>query len=205
MAEQPIKSPRKSVGFKAAPEFYDLLGSPYFAPSDDPCQFQLVVERLVDEIQPVGFLEHMITIDLIDATWRELCLRHAREAIKAQSRRRAVDDLLHRKHIEESWTGADPITREKIRKDFNAWKEGKEKRLQIEAMLNKDSVEPDYAILVQTYISSYDSLESIERAIQSAYRVRMTLLRDLDFCRERKKKITKVSDDIAATAALPSK
>lgn len=205
MSEQPIKSARQTETFDVPQEFYDLLGSPTFAPSDNSANYSLIVKRMLESIRPKDFIERLFVRDLIDLTWEECRLRQIREALLAESRSAAVERLLMRKNLREVPEGAERIARAQAKDQFKNWANDRAKRKEIEEDLNKHSQGEDQAILAASYSEIYKELESVKKSIAFAQQRRMGLLREIEHRREFAQRARKASDEAVAMTPTKSK
>lgn len=205
MSEQPIKSARQTETFDVPQEFYDLLGSPTFAPSDNSANYSLIVKRMLESIRPKDFIERLFVRDLIDLTWEECRLRQIREALLAESRSAAVERLLYRKNLREVPEGAERIARAQAKDQFKNWANDRAKRKEIEEDLNKHSQGEDQAILAASYSEIYKELESVKKSIAFAQQRRMGLLREIEHRREFAQRARKASDEAVAMTPAKSK
>jgi hypothetical protein len=204
MPEQPVKSARQPAEtFDVPQEFYDLLGSPTFAPSDNSANYSLIVKRMLESIRPKDFIERLFVRDLIDLTWEECRLRQIREALLAESRGAAVERLLMRKNLREVPEGAERVARGQAKDQFKNWANDRAKRKEIEEDLNKNSQGEDQAILAASYSEIYKELESVKKSIAFAQQRRMALLREIEHRREFAQRARKASDE--AVAMKPTK
>ncbi len=205
MSEQPTKPARQSADtFDNPQEFYDLLGSPTFAPSDNSAVYSLIVKRMLESIRPKDFVERLFVRDLIDLTWEECRLRQIREALLAESRSAAVERLLFRKNLRETPEGAERIARTQAKDQFKDWTNDRARRKEIEADLNKHSQGEDQAILAASYGEIYKELESVRKSIAFAQQRRMALLREIEHRREFAQRARKASDEAVATMQTKS-
>ncbi|EGP06578.1 hypothetical protein CSIRO_3834 [Bradyrhizobiaceae bacterium SG-6C] len=205
MSEQPVKSARQTETFDVPQEFYDLLGSPTFAPSDNSANYSLIVERMLESIRPKDFIERLFVRDLIDLTWEECRLRQIREALLGESRSAAVERLLYRKNLREVPEGAERIARAQAKDQFKNWANDRAKRKEIEEDLNKHSHGEDQAILAASYSEIYKELESVKKSIAFAQQRRMGLLREIEHRREFAQRARKASDEAVAMTPTKSK
>ncbi len=205
MSEQPIRSARQTETFDVPQEFYDLLGSPTFAPSDNSANYSLIVKRMLESIRPKDFIERLFVRDLIDLTWEECRLRQIREALLAESRSAAVERLLYRKNLREVPEGAERIARAQAKDQFKNWANDRAKRKEIEEDLNKHSQGEDQAILAASYSEIYKELESVKKSIAFAQQRRMGLLREIEHRREFVQRARKASDEAVAMTPTKSK
>lgn len=204
MSGQPSKSARQPTDtFEVPQEFYDLLGSPTFAPSDNPANYSLIVKRMLESIRPKDFIERLFVRDLIDLTWEECRLRQIREALLAESRSAAVERLLYRKNLREVPEGAERIARAQAKEQFKDWTNDRAKQKEIEKDLNKHSQGEDQAILAASYSEIHKELESVKKSIAFAQQRRMALLREVEHRREFGQRARKASDE--AVAMIPTK
>ncbi|MCF2524429.1 hypothetical protein [Bradyrhizobium sp. G127] len=204
MSEQPVKFARQPAEtFDVPQEFYDLLGSPTFAPSDNSANYSLIVKRMLESIRPKDFIERLFVRDLIDLTWEECRLRQIREALLAESRGAAVERLLMRKNLREVPEGAERVARGQAKDQFKNWANDRAKRKEIEEDLNKNSQGEDQAILAASYSEIYKELESVKKSIAFAQQRRMALLREIEHRREFAQRARKASDE--AVAMKPTK
>ncbi len=204
MSGQPLKSARQPTDtFDVPQEFYDLLGSPTFAPSDNSANYSLIVKRMLESIRPKDFIERLFVRDLIDLTWEECRLRQIREALLAESRGAAVERLLMRKNLREVPEGAERIARAQAKDQFKNWANDRAKRKEIEGDLNKHSQGEDQAILAASYSEIYKELESVKKSLAFAQQRRMALLREIEHRREFAQRARKASDE--AVAMMPTK
>lgn len=206
MSGQPLKSAQQQTDtFDVPPEFYDLLGSPTFAPSDNAANYNLIVQRMLESIRPRDFIEGLFVRDLIDLTWEECRLRQIREALLAESRGAAVERLLYRKNLREVPEGAERMARAQAKDQFNNWSNDRAKRKEIEENLNKHSQDEDQAILAASYSEAYKELESVNKSIAFAQKRRMALLREIEHRREFAQRARKASDEAVAMTLAKSK
>ena len=203
MSEQPLKPARQTDTFDIPQEFYDLLGSPTFAPSDNSANYSLIVKRMLESIRPKDFIERLFVRDLIDLTWEECRLRQIREALLAESRSAAVERLLMRKNLREVPEGAERIARAQAKDEFKNWANDRGKRKEIEEDLNKHSQGEDQAILAASYSEIYKELESVKKSLAFAQQRRMGLLREIEHRREFAQRARKASDEVVAM--MPTK
>lgn len=206
MSGQPSKSARQPTDtFEVPQEFYDLLGSPTFAPSDNPANYSLIVKRMLESIRPKDFIERLFVRDLIDLTWEECRLRQIREALLAESRSAAVERLLYRKNLREVPEGAERIARAQAKEQFKDWTNDRAKQKEIEKDLNKHSQGEDQAILAASYSEIHKELESVKKSIAFAQQRRMALLREVEHRREFAQRARKASDEAVAMTPTKSK
>lgn len=204
MSEQPLNSARRPIDkFDVPQEFYDLLGSPTFAPSDNSANYSLIVKRMLESIRPKDFIEQLFVRDLIDLTWEECRLRQVREALVAESRSVAVERLLYRKNLRQVPEGAERAARAQAKEQYTNWENDRVKRKQIEDDLNRHSEGEDQAILAASYSEIYKELESVKKSIAFAQQRRMALLREVEHRREFARRARKASDEAVAT--MPTK
>ena len=121
-------------------------------PGEEPRDYEVLQQIIIDDIQPQTNIEWLWTLDLVEQSWELLRYRHLKKTILDVYRATAIEAILRRLDGEGMPAEVMPVVELHARRTAAEWRDDKDAATQTEARLRRskfDSLDINAEVFVQ--------------------------------------------------------
>ena len=168
---------------RSVPSELRPFAEPHLLPGENRCDFAIIQQMMIDEVQPESCIEWLWTLDLVELSWEILRYRRLRMRILAFNRAAAIEAIVLRVDGEGLPIEATPMVRQYARRAAAEWRTDSQAAIDIEAHLERSGFD-QIDINAQVIAQARELFLLFDHLMQSAQSRRVQLLREICVRRE---------------------
>lgn len=162
------------------PTFLRAIARPLsLLPGEDPTEFNVIRDTVIEEIAPQSAIEWLWTYDLVELSWDIQRYRSLRHKVLEAHRQRAIEELLHRIDSVGIPSRSREMARCQAQRNAEEWRDDPNAAIEIEVRLASygfDAVSMDMEVIVQ----ARELFIMFDNLMHSAQNRRILLLREIN-------------------------
>lgn len=184
LTEKNSQAGRAPCGLLTTPaELMSFAEPSLLLPGERLCDFEVIRQMMVDDIQPQTNIEWLWTLDLVELSWEILRYRRLKKRILDAHRVVAIEAILRRLDGAGMPTEAMPMVQIQARRAATEWRDDPEVAIDIEARLRRSGFD-NIDINAEVFVQARELFEMFDHLIQLAQNRRIELLREIGIRRE---------------------
>lgn len=152
-------------------------------PGEEPRDYEVFQQMIVDDIQPQTNIEWLWTLDLVELSWEIVRYRRLKKSILNAYRAHAIEAILRRLDGQGMPAEVMPTVDLHARRTAAEWRDDRNAASETEDRLRRSNFD-DLDINAEVFVQARASFEMFDRLAQSAQSRRIALLREIGLRRE---------------------
>ena len=168
---------------KAPAELRSFAEPSFLLPGEDPRDYEVLRQMIVDDIQPQTNIEWLWTLDLVELSWEILRYRRLKKSILDVHRATAIEAILRRLDGEGMPAEVMRMVDLHAKRTAAEWRDDRDAASETEGRLRRSKFD-NIDINAEVFVQARASFEMFDRLTQSAQTRRIGLLREISLRRE---------------------
>jgi hypothetical protein len=185
-----------------AEQFDEMLGeAPVRGEFEDGSDYLEIKRRMLETIRPTNYIDELLTIDAIDATYDILNIRRVIVDWNAASTAHGIEEALIKGILSDLPPAAERMVKIEAKHEAKRWREGDgETRDEIEERLRTMGI----SVELEIFFQGLPRLECLEKRLFAAQQRRNAIFREVWVHRELARRARRISDEIIEHDAPPA-